>query len=477
MASIRRDHVGSASGIPAGNSWCLRIATVVFKALISLQFAVTLLAMRHDSQRASAEQMFHAAEQAGLKLAIKGRIVTVVFVSSLLAISRGADRAPEFLLGGLIFVALGVLHYRIIGSSLDRSWVKYAFITVDIVLLSAAVAFLPATTETQLPQAMIFRFQVFPFYFLILAVAAFSFSPGLVFWSGVAGSAGWLAAFLYIRSGMERPLEWTDMPDYPTTEQFLDLFLDVDFIATGTRLQEAGIYFVVAMLIAIVMQRAQGVVRRQLEAERGVAAISQLFGQFVPKTVADSMIQQDGTLDPVEREATVLIADVAGFTAFVDSKGPQAIVDTFNAYFEAASELIGRHNGVVTQFIGDAVLATFNVPANDPEHRQHGINAAVDLVKLAQSTTFAGEKLEIRVGISTGPVIAGNVGGGGRSTYTVYGEAVNLASRLEALNKEQGTSILISGTTASGAHESRLAKLGPFDVRGISKSVDVYTIA
>ncbi len=421
--------------------------------------------------------MFYAAEQAGLKLAIKGRIVAVVFVTILMAVTRGAERAPEFVMGGAVFVALGLLHFRIIGSSLDRIWVKYVFITIDIVLLSAAVAFLPPTTETPLPQAMIFRFQVFPFYFLILAVAAFSFSPGLVFWTGIAGGFGWMAAFQYIRSGMERVVEWTDIPDNPTPEEFLAVVLDIDFVASGTRLQEIAIFFVVATLIAIVMLRARGVVRRQLEAERGVAVVSQLFGRFVPQAVADSMIEHDGALAPVEREATILIADVAGFTALTETKGPQAIVDTFNAYFEAASEVIGTHKGVVTQFIGDAVLATFNVPTADPGHRQHAINAAVDLLKLVQSDTFAGESLKIRVGVSTGPVIAGNVGGGGRAAYTVYGEAVNLAARLEALNKEKGTRILISGTTAEGANERDLAKVGQVDVRGVSDPVDIYTVA
>ncbi len=433
--------------------------------------------MNSKVQTVQTDQMFYAAEQAGLKLAIKGRIVTVVLVTALLAVTRDAERAPDFILGGLLFVALGLLHFRIIGSSYDRPWVKFVFITIDILLLSAAVAFLPAEPGIQLPEAMIFRFQVFPFYFLVLAVAAFSFSPGLVLWSGVAGAAGWMAAFFHVRAGMARTLEWGDIPANPTPEEFLAVFLDPDFVATGTRLQEATVFFVVAALIAIVMRRARGVVIRQLEAERGVAAISQLFGRFVPKAVADSMIRQEGVLEPVGREATVLIADVAEFTALTETKGAQAIVETFNAYFEAASEVMGTHSGVVTQFIGDAVFATFNVPAEDPEHRQHGINAAVDLLEMVQSNTFAGEKLSIRVGVSTGPVIAGNVGGGGRATYTVYGEAVNLASRLEALNKEQGTSILVSGTTVEGARKSGLTKVGEVQVRGVSEPVDIYTLA
>ncbi len=438
---------------------------------------VTLPAMSSDARNTRSDQMFYAAEQAGLKLAIKGRVVTIVLVSAFMAASRGPDRALEFVLGGLVFIALGLLHYRIIGSSYDRSWVKYVFITIDILLLSAAVAFLPATSETPVPQVMIFRFQVFPFYFIILAVAAFSFSPGLVLWSGLAGGGGWLAAFLYIRSGMERTLEWTDIPVGPTPEEYLGIFLDVDFVASGTRVQEALVFIAVAVLIAIVMRRARGVVRRQLEAERGVAAISQLFGRFVPEAVAQSMIQQEGALDPVEREATVLMADVAGFTDLTENKGAQAVVDIFNAYFEAASEVIGKHNGVVTQFIGDAVLATFNVPATDSQHRQHGVNAAVDLLNLVQTTRFAGEKLDIRVGVSTGLIIAGNVGGGGRAAYTVYGDAVNLASRLEALNKQQGTRILVTGATAKEVHETQLARVGEIDVRGVSDPVDIYSVA
>ncbi len=433
--------------------------------------------MSSNSEISSSDQMFYEAEQAGLKLAIKGRIVAVALITILMAVTRGADRAPEFILAGLAFVVLGLIHFRIIGTSRDRPWVKYVFVTIDLLLLSAAVAFLPAEPGLQLPDIIIFRFQIFPFYFLILAVAAFSFSPGLVLWSGVVGAVGWLAAFFYIRSSMEKALDWSDIPADPTTDEFLGIFLSPDFVATGTRFQEAIIFVVVAILIAIVMRRARGVVYRQLEAERGVASISQLFGRFVPKTIADSMIRQDGVLEPVEREATVLIADVAEFTSLTETKGAQVIVDIFNDYFEAASEVVGSHNGVVTQFIGDAVFATFNVPVEDQHHRQNAIKAAIDLLKLVQSTRFEGENLKIRVGVSTGPVVAGNVGGGGRATYTVYGEAVNLASRLEALNKTQGTSILVSEYTAQGLEDSSLKQVGDVDVRGLSAPVKIYTVA
>ena len=432
--------------------------------------------MTKGLRHSDTDALFYTAEQAGLKIAIKGRLVTLLLVGSFMAISRGQDRALDFILATLLFAALGVAHYLIIGSRFDRNWVKYVFIGIDIALLSAAVALLPATTEVDVPPNLIFRFDVFPFYFLFLAVAAFSFSPGLVLWAGAAGAGGWLGAFAWIRTGMESPLGWTDMPKDPTTAQFLEIFLSPEFAATGSRVQEAGIYFVVSILIAIVMYRARQTVRRQLEAERGIAAISQMFGRFVPSGVADSMIQDEGVLDPVERNATVLFTDVAGFTSLTENKGPLAIVDTFNAFFDAASEIIGKHNGVVTQFQGDAVLATFNVPLEDADHAGNALRAAHGLLELVQKETFAGERLAIRIGVSSGLLVAGNIGGGGRQSYTVYGDPVNLASRLEAMNKEHGTSLLVSQTTVDLVQDGRLRKIGETEIRGLSEPIGVYSL-
>ncbi|MEH6528183.1 MAG: adenylate/guanylate cyclase domain-containing protein [Sneathiella sp.] len=423
------------------------------------------------------KDLFYIAEQTGLKLAIKGRLVTVVILMALMALTRGPDRAVDYILAGILFSGLGIAHYLLIGSRFDRSWVKYVFISIDIALLSAAVALLPAAPETDIPQIMIFRFSIFPFYFILLGVAAFSFAPGLLLWTGVAGAAGWLSAFTWVRAGMDRALEWTDLPVDPTPTQFLEIVLNSGFAGTGSRLQEAAVFLVVAILLAIVMRRARQTVRKQLAAERETSLISGMFGRFVPAAVAESMIKDEGALDPVEREATVLFTDVAGFTSMTETKGPRAVVDTFNAFFDAASEVIGRHNGVVTQFLGDAILATFNVPIEDERHAQRALDAALDLMDLVKNETFAGERLDIRIGLSSGPVIAGNVGGGGRQSYTVYGDSVNLAARLESLNKEYGTSLLLSQSTADHVGQEALQRIGEIEVRGLSELVGVYTRA
>ncbi len=420
--------------------------------------------------------MFDAAEQAGLKLAIKGRLAALCLIGLLLALSRGPERAPDFILAALIFAIPGLLHYKLIGSALDRSWVKYAFLSLDIALLSTAVALVPPTSEAALPQIFMFRFEIFPYYFIILGVAAFSFSPGLVLWAGLAGAAGWVGAFLLVQARMAAPLSWSDIPADPTTEQFLQVFLNANFAPAGSRVQEAVIYLVVAVLIAIVVRRARQTVRLQLEAERDMSMVSRIFGQFVPPAIAESMIESKGTLDPTERPATVLFSDLAGFTKMMEAKGARATIDILNAFFDDAAEIIGQHNGVVTQFQGDGILATFNVPLEDENHARNAFNAAKGLLELVQEKPFGGEKLAIRIGLSTGPLIAGSVGGGGRQSYTVYGDPVNLAARLESLNKAHGTSILVSQSTAALLQGVGLRQIGEVEIRGLSAPVGLYSL-
>jgi len=429
-----------------------------------------------DSAASNVETTFLEAEQVGLKLAIKGRFVAIAAVELWLLVSRSSEWAPAFLAAGALFAGLGVLHYLIIGSRHDRPWVKYVFITVDIVLLSAAIAYAPLTDAVGLPKVIVFRFNLFPYYFLIIAVAAFSFSPGMVLWAGVAGAFSWIAAFLWIIAPMDRRVEWGDIPDGATAEQYLSVVFDPDFIATGSRFQESIVYLTVAVLLAIVMRRARQTVRRQLEADAEKRSISEIFGRYVPRAVADRVISDKGSLAPVEREATVMFIDVAGFTELTERFGPTRIVDVLNAFFDAATRIIGEHDGIVTQFQGDAVLATFNVPLVDLNHAGRAVECARKIVLTAETSTFGGTELAVRVGLNTGSVVAGNVGGGGRQNYTVHGDAVNLAARLEAMNKELGTRVLISESTALAAGRDDLTEVARVKVRGLSGERPVFTL-
>lgn len=204
--------------------------------------------------------------------------------------------------------------------------------------------------------------------------------------------------------------------------------------------------------------------------------IRRTLGRFVSKEVARRLMRAGGRLEPVECEASVLFCDIEGFTRLTESLGPAGVVAFLNAYFEVMVGIVERHEGLITQFQGDAILAVFNVPIENANHADNAVLAAAEMVAATQDRDFAGQRALNRVGVSTGPLVAGAVGARGRLTYTVHGNVVNLASRLEALNKAYGTRVLVSGETAARCTALRLRKVADAIVRGRRGTMAVYTL-
>lgn len=200
------------------------------------------------------------------------------------------------------------------------------------------------------------------------------------------------------------------------------------------------------------------------------------FERFVPETIAGALIADEGAIAPQEREATVLFTDIERFTQIAASLAPREVMGMLNAYFGKIADIIHRHHGVITQFQGDAVLASFNLPVSDPRHARSALEAALEIEREVAQATFGGDiRLRTRIGVSTGLVVGGTVGGGERLGYTVHGDTVNLAARLEALNKDLGTTILVSARTAELLGESiALRDRGMVEVRGFGMPLQVF---
>ena len=290
------------------------------------------------------------------------------------------------------------------------------------------------------------------------------------------GAAGWLGAFTWAIRDMPERLDLVGLWA-PRLRRMISCryFSAPTSSGTGSRVQEAVAYVVVAILIAAVVWRARRTVRRQLELDEERRTLTDLFGRYVPKAIADELITDRGLLEPVEGTATVLFIDVAGFTKMTEENGPRHVVGVLNDFFDRATEAINRYDGVVTQFIGDGIMATFNLPAEDPEHAAKAVRAALDIVALTETQSFDGKRLAIRAGIATGPVIAGSVGGGGRQSYSLYGDTVNLSARLEALNKEHGTQLLIDGATVERIPDLPMRQIGRISLRGFSEPTPVFS--
>jgi class 3 adenylate cyclase len=212
-----------------------------------------------------------------------------------------------------------------------------------------------------------------------------------------------------------------------------------------------------------------------VEGLRERALIRDTLGTFLPQEVAQKLLAGKGDLEPMQEKATAMLCDIEAFTLLTDSLGPRRTVEFLNAYFETMGEIIARYGGVITQFQGDAVLAIFNVPVPDRNHAANAVSAAIEMVEATETREFAGVRVRNRVGISTGQVLAGAVGSRGQQTYTVHGNTVNLASRIEELNKEYGTRILVSNKTEERCPDLKLRRVDEVSIRGYSDLITLYT--
>ncbi|HMF62140.1 MAG TPA: adenylate/guanylate cyclase domain-containing protein, partial [Vicinamibacterales bacterium] len=174
---------------------------------------------------------------------------------------------------------------------------------------------------------------------------------------------------------------------------------------------------------------------------------------------------------------------IRGFTSVTEKGNPEELVAQLNEYFSRMVEIVFRHKGTVDKFVGDMVMALFGAPLDDPDHAEHAVQAAIDMVReLGELNKAWAERgmtqLDIGVGINSGDMIAGNIGSSSIMSYTVIGDNVNLGSRLESLNKDYKTRIIMSDATRTrlrNTYETR--PLGDVKVKGKTRAVAIYEIA
>ncbi len=205
------------------------------------------------------------------------------------------------------------------------------------------------------------------------------------------------------------------------------------------------------------------------------------FGKYVSESVAAAILadqQSGGRVADTLAEATLMFTDIEGFTALSERLSPPEVAQLLNIYYAAIVPVIHHHRGVVNNCIGDGLFASFNLPLPHKDHAAAALQAALDIQKALAAATFpAGVSVRTRIGINTGPVVGVTIGTAEWLSYTLLGDAVNVASRVEQLNKQFGSSILATESTVHAAGSGfRSTCLGPIDVRGHEGDVVVHRI-
>ena len=212
--------------------------------------------------------------------------------------------------------------------------------------------------------------------------------------------------------------------------------------------------------------------------------VRDLLGKVVSPAVAAELLRKDVTLGGEEREVTVLFSDVRSFTTMCEALAPQEVLGILNRYFTRMSAIVEAHGGVVDKYVGDAIMALFGAPLANPDDADRAMKTALDMCEAldelnSQWQVRGRPAINVGIGINTDVVIAGNMGSQARLNYTVIGDGVNLASRLEGLTKtpEYATRIIISSTTlakAKGRYQTR--RLGEVAVKGKQKPTEIYAL-
>lgn len=344
-------------------------------------------------------------------------------------------------------------------------WVLTLSIFMDMGLLMTLIWSFHLQYEQ--PPSFYLKAPTLIYVFIFIALRALRFDPRQILLAGLAAVAGWVVLVGYVvLSDVNNPMITRNFVTYMTSNAVL-IGAEVDKIISIA---------LVTAVLALAVLRAKRVFEHDMFGSAAAADLS----KFVAPEVAHRITFSDQSIDQAEaelREATVIFTDIEGFSTLSEELEPLKISEVLNAFFEMTSRIVAEFGGVITQYQGDMILVSFNAITPNEHHTSHAVRAAMALQDELSQRDFAGIRLRARCGINTGPMAIGAMGAQNRLVFTVLGDDVNIAARLEALNKDYGTYILIGQNTAHQCSETlALEHLDDVQVRGRSGKTSVFTV-
>lgn len=273
-------------------------------------------------------------------------------------------------------------------------------------------------------------------------------------------------------------------------------FLLLAFLVIGDAPPQAGLEMLTdpaAYLVKAALLLASGVLagvitvtlRRQLRdaveyAQQRDHAVS-VFGQHVSPEIAQRLLRQNLDVEGEMREACVMFLDIRGFSRIAADKTPHEVMLYLNTLFGELIDVVNRHRGIVNKFLGDGFMAVFGAPAEDAQRVPHALHAAREILARVEALNQAGRipPTQVGIGLHAGQLVTGNVGTSQRKEYTLVGETVNLASRIEQATKDFDARLLVSGAVWDSLEEkpAGATDLGPVTLRGQARPMRLFRLA
>jgi adenylate cyclase len=300
-------------------------------------------------------------------------------------------------------------------------------------------------------------------YFIFISLSALRLMFTISLFTGIAAGAQYLWISLYVihRSAYN--------PDYST------------FFSPGMLTSKSFLIALVGFVTGIVSIEIRKRIRRTLRTVDEKNQIINIFGQHVSPIVVDKLIRQKGELGSETRFVCVMFLDIRNFTRFAESNTPEEVINFLNSLFAFMIDIINENGGIINKFLGDGFMAVFGAPISDGADCRNAVAAAMRILARLKEETAAGRVRETRVGIGihAGMAVTGHVGSSQRKEYTIIGDVVNLASRIEQLNKTYHSQVLVSDAAwkAIEGGEFMAEDLGMTDIHGHAGAVRLFKLA
>ncbi len=285
--------------------------------------------------------------------------------------------------------------------------------TLALYLLSTVV---PAETALNLPPVFL--------YYFFLALATLRLDPALALYSGILAGLEFAGLAAFLLKGASTTI----------TQDFLGLYLSKAAMLAGT-----------GLVLTFVTQQIRSRIVHLLETREKQSRTAAIFGQHVSPAVMEKLLNQKTELESEVRHVTVMFLDIRNFTTFSENRTPDEVVNYLNRLFSFMVDTVNDHQGIINKFLGDGFMAVFGAPLDDGESELNALKAAVEISDRLKKALAEGlEPTKIGIGLHSGNAVTGSVGSALRQEYTIIGDVVNLASRIESQTKNHEAEILVS---------------------------------
>ncbi len=424
-------------------------------------------------------------EEAGLAFAYRARNIAIAAVAIWLIAIVPQPRVFYFLAIVAVLLVLGMIPYHLRHHPY-AGLIKVICILLDVLLLTGVILLPSPFQDLGWPIQVKLRLTDYLYLLVYLCGTALSYSPRLVLCAGVSIVAIWSAGVGMIYS----------LPDTYTNATARAAGLDTSDPAVGLQVMlnphtvtlsflynQIALTLIMTGLLTAAVWRGRWHMLRQIEAETHRANLSRYFSPDVAAKLAKKPVKGMGL--SAQRPVAVMFVDMVGFTSLTETMPADAVIKLLRSFHERMANAIFKHEGTLDKYLGDGFMATFGTHREQVDAARRALDCSLALVKELEAWNAEREAkgldhLHMGIGIHFGPGIVGNVGNSKRLEFTVIGDTVNVASRLERLTREHDAHLACSGdlVMAAGewAHTCGLHQVGPVTLRGRSAPVELYVL-